>query len=234
MLRYAVMFDNFGPYHMGRLASLRAHGEVVALEASPTRSEYAWVKPDLPEGVIYAPFRLEGAEAADPACIERELERHLGDAPPDAIALPGWSSLAALVATRWAVGRGIRVIAMSETNAYDEPRRAVVEALKRAVVAHYAGGLTGSRSQAVYLAELGAPREAIEAGATAPTPRAVVGSSTRRFTASAENGWRTRPGPIPCSRYSTGRSTGASPPPGRGCGAFTRSTTYPTKRGSTS
>src|SRR5659263_714234 len=67
-----------------------------------------------------------------------------------------------------------------------------------------------------------------------PTALGVGGSSTRRFTASAENGWRIRPGPIPCSRYSTGRSTGASPPPGRGCGAFTRSTTYPTRRGSTS
>lgn len=164
MLRYAVLFDNFGPYHMGRLASLRAHGEVVALEASPVRSEYAWVKPDLPEGVVYAPFLLERTEAADPTCIELELERHLGEAPPAAIALPGWSSLASLVATRWAVGRGIRVIAMSETNAYDEPRRPLVEAFKRAVVAHYAGGLAGSRSQAGYLAELGAPREAIETG----------------------------------------------------------------------
>ena len=162
--RFAVLFDNFGPYHMGRLASLRAHGEVVALEVSPTRSEYAWVKPDLPEGLVYAPFRLEGVEAADPDCIERELERHLGATPPEALALPGWSSLAALVATRWAVGRGIPVIAMSETNAYDEPRRPVVEALKRAVVAHYAGGLTGSRSQAGYLAALGVPREAIELG----------------------------------------------------------------------
>ena len=162
--RYAVLFDNLGPYHMGRLASLRAHGEVVALEASPTRSEYAWVKPALPEGVIYAPFELSEVDAANPAGIVCELERHLGAAPPAAIAVPGWSSLAALVATRWAVGRGIAVIAMSETNADDEPRRAPVEAIKRAVAAHYAGGLAGSRSQARYLADLGVPREAIELG----------------------------------------------------------------------
>lgn len=162
--RFAVMFDNFGPYHVDRLAALRDHGSVVAIEASPARREYAWVKPALPEGVIYAPFELDAGEVADPAVIERELERHIGDAPPAALAVPGWSSLAALVATRWAARRGIAVIAMSETNPDDEPRRPATEAIKRAVAAHYAGGLTGSRSQARYLADLGAPREAIELG----------------------------------------------------------------------
>ena len=53
---------------------------------------------------------------------------------------------------------------MSETNSYDEPRRAATEAVKRMVVSHYSGGLTGSRSQADYLSALGAPRDAIETG----------------------------------------------------------------------
>jgi 1,2-diacylglycerol 3-alpha-glucosyltransferase len=162
--RFAVMFDNFGPYHMDRLASLRDHGDVIAVEASPARSEYAWIKPQLPEGVEYAPFVLTIAEMVDPASIERELERLLAARLPDGIAVPGWSSLAALVATRWATRRKIRVVGMSDTNAYDEPRRAVTEAVKRMVVSHYSGGFTGSRSQADYLSSLGAPRDAIETG----------------------------------------------------------------------
>ena len=133
------MFDNFGPYHMDRLASLRAHGSVVALEASPARSEYAWVKPELPEGLDYAPFALSGAEVSTPGCIERELDRLLGAQPPDVIAVPGWALLASLVTTRWSVKRNIRVVGMSETNSYDEPRRAATEAVKRLVVSHYSG-----------------------------------------------------------------------------------------------
>lgn len=162
--RFAIMFDNFGPYHMDRLASLRKHGSVVAMEASPTRSEYAWVKPELPEGIIYAPFALSEEEVVRPACIERELDRYLGAHPPDVIAVPGWSSLAALVATHWAVKRNVRVLGMSDTNEYDEPRRPLIEFVKRMVVSHYSAAFTGSRSQADYLSALGAPRDAIETG----------------------------------------------------------------------
>lgn len=162
--RIAVMFDNFGPYHMSRLASLRAFGEVVAVEVSPTRSEYAWAKPEVPQGVEYAPFKLAESELSRPAAIERELDRLLGTDPPAVVAVPGWSSLAALVAIRWAARRGIRVVGMSDTNAYDEPRKPLVEAIKRAVVAHFAGGFTGSRSQADYLASLGLRRDAIATG----------------------------------------------------------------------
>ena len=163
-LRIAVMFDNFGPYHMDRLASLRAYGRVLALETSPTRSEYAWVKPQLPEGITYAPFAMSEQEIVRPDCIERELDRHLGVQPPDVLAVPGWSSLASLVATRWAARRNVRVLGMSDTNAYDEPRRPLVEFVKKMVVSHYSGGFTGSRSQAGYLTRLGVPRAAIETG----------------------------------------------------------------------
>ena len=162
--RFAVLFDNLGPYHMGRLASLLGHGRVLALEASPRRSEYEWVKPALPQGIEYAPLELVEADAARPRRIEQEIERRLGDSLPDALAVPGWSSLAALVATRWAVERGIPVIVMSETNADDEPRKPRVEAVKRSVAAHFSGGLAGSRSQGAYLAALGVPREAIRLG----------------------------------------------------------------------
>ena len=61
----------------------------------------------------------------------------------------------------------------------------------------------------------------------------VGGSSTPRCTASAESGSRNLPAPIPSSRCSTARSTGAWCRPGRGCGASTRSTTSRTRRGST-
>ena len=162
--RFAVMFDNFGPYHVDRLASLRDHGSVVAIEASPTRSEYAWIKPALPECVVYAPFELSSAAMVRPASIERELDRHLAAQPPDILAVPGWSPLASLVAARWGVRRNIPVLCMSESNAYDEPRRAPVEAVKRMVVAHYSGGFTGSRSQAAYLSAVGVPRDAIQTG----------------------------------------------------------------------
>ena len=147
--RIAVMFDDFGPYHIARMLGAAPFADVIAVEAAPRRGEYAWDKPAVPAPLIYLPLN-GGASAA-------ELDAKLAPLAPDAIALPGWASGPSLAALRWAHARRIPAIVMSETNGWDVARRPFTEWVKRRVVAHFAAGLVTSRSQTDYLAALGLP-----------------------------------------------------------------------------
>ncbi|PTS73257.1 hexosyltransferase, partial [Sphingomonas sp. HMWF008] len=42
MTRVAILFDNFGPYHIARMLGASAELDVVAVEATPSGTEYAW------------------------------------------------------------------------------------------------------------------------------------------------------------------------------------------------
>ena len=158
--RIAILFDNFGPYHIARMLGAAAHADVIAVEATPSGTEYAWDKPAVPAPLTYLPLSGGGSVAA----IVAELDAKLLPLAPTAIALPGWSSRAAFAALRWAKERKVATILMSETNGWDFARKPAAEWVKRRIVAHYAAGLVTSTSQAAYLRNLGMPEEAIFRG----------------------------------------------------------------------
>lgn len=160
MTRIAILFDNFGPYHIARLLGAAHQAEVIAVEAAPTRAEYAWAAPAVPAPLDHVALSGRG-RAAD---IIAELDAMLGPRAPDCIALPGWSSRASLAALRWARRRGIPAIVMSESNGWDFTRRPAAEWIKRRIVAHFSAGLVTSASQAAYLATLGLPDAALFRG----------------------------------------------------------------------
>lgn len=147
--RIAIMFDSFGPYHIARMLGAAAFADVIAVEAAPSRGEYAWDKPAVPAPLSYLPLD-RGTSAA-------ELDAKLAPLKPDTIALPGWASGPSLAALRWAHARGIPAIVMSETNGWDVARKPLTEWIKRRVVAHFSAGLVTSASQADYLGALGVP-----------------------------------------------------------------------------
>lgn len=160
MTRVAILFDNFGPYHIARMLGASAHLDVVAVEATPGGTEYAWDKPAVPAPLHYLPLAGSGAVRE----IVAELDAKLAPLGIDAIALPGWSSRAAFASLIWARERSIPAILMSETNAWDFARKPVAEWVKRRIVAHYSAGLVTSDSQARYLADLGLRASAIFRG----------------------------------------------------------------------
>lgn len=162
-MKIGVLFDNFGPYHAARLAGAAERNQIVAIEASPTRSEYEWVRPKLSPDIDY--FPLEGSNAAAnnarglSAALDKLFAKKL-----DAVAIPGWSSYAALALLREAVRRKVPTVLMSETNGWDFERRRVKEMLKRAVVANFRAALVTSNSHRDYLVQLGMPATAIFRG----------------------------------------------------------------------
>ena len=160
MTRVAILFDNFGPYHIARMLGASAQLDVVAVEATPGGTEYAWDKPAVPAPLHYLPLAGSGAVRE----IVAELDAKLAPLDIDAIALPGWSSRAAFASLIWARERSIPAILMSETNSWDFARKPVAEWVKRRIVAHYSAGLVTSDSQARYLVDLGLREAAIFRG----------------------------------------------------------------------
>ena len=158
--RIAILFDNFGPYHIARMLGAAAHGDVVAVEARPSNTEYAWEKPVVPAPLQYLPLAGTGTLRD----IVAEFDAKLAPLAPAAVALPGWSSRAAFAALIWARRHGVPAILMSETNGWDFARKPVAEWVKRRIVAHFAAGLVTSTSQADYLESLGLRASAIFRG----------------------------------------------------------------------
>ena len=160
MTRVAILFDNFGPYHIARMLGASAELDVVAVEATPGGTEYAWDKPAVPAPLHYLPLAGSGGLRD----VIAELDAKLAPLEVNAIALPGWSSRAAFASLIWARERSIPAILMSETNSWDFARKPVAEWVKRRIVAHYSAGLVTSDSQARYLVDLGLREAAIFRG----------------------------------------------------------------------
>lgn len=162
-IRVAIAFDNFGPYHIARLAAAAKEVDVLAVERASTSSLYAWDSPDAPEGL--ARVVLSTTKNSDrPGDIFAAIDEKVGPFKPDVIAVPGWSSQMALALASWAVARNIPVITMSETNPWDFRRKWATEFLKRQVFEYFTAGLCSSDGQAAYLHTLGLPSEAIFRG----------------------------------------------------------------------
>jgi 1,2-diacylglycerol 3-alpha-glucosyltransferase len=163
-MRVAIAFDNFGPYHLARLSGAAEHMTVLAVEVASHSAEYAWVRGELPEALVHVALTDDPKQKRDAAALATLIDRKLAPLQPEAVAVPGWSSLAALMLTRWSIARGIPVIAMSESNGWDFERNPVAEFFKRCIAAHYSAGLCTSDGQADYLVSLGLPADAVFRG----------------------------------------------------------------------
>ena len=162
-IRIAIAFDNLGPYHVARLVGAARHAEVLALETAATTAQYGWDTPETPAGLQHHVL-FDTEDAITRANLGTAIDHALRAFAPDAVAVPGWSSATSLAITRWAVKRGIPVIAMSESNAWDFGRNPVAEYLKRRIAEYFSAGLCTSDGQAAYLRELGLPAAAIFRG----------------------------------------------------------------------
>ena len=163
LIRVAIAFDNFGPYHIARLKAAAKELEVLAVERASTSTLYAWDSPEVPVGLARVVLSPD-TNGSRPADVFAAIEAKVAPFKPDAVAVPGWSSQMALALASWAVARGIPVIAMSETNPWDFDRKWGTEYLKRRIFEYFAAGLCTNDGQADYLGALGLPREAIFRG----------------------------------------------------------------------
>ncbi|WP_119271311.1 glycosyltransferase family 4 protein [Taklimakanibacter deserti] len=163
-MRIAIAFDNFGPYHMARLAAAGRFMRVLGVEVAATSTEYAWNASNIPPGVEHARLLDDGSGRSNWSLLLAAYDSRVAPWRPDAIALPGWSSPATLAGAYWASRRGVPIVVMSETNATDFHRHTVTELVKRRIVALFQAGLCGGRLAQAYLAELGLPHDRIFVG----------------------------------------------------------------------
>lgn len=162
--KVAIVFDNFGPYHVARMQAALKFSDVVAVEVSRRSAEYAWDSPDLPQGLPYVSLGLAAGAVPAQSDLETLFDEKLGSLQIDCIALPGWSSRVSLSLIAWCSRRSIPMICMSDSNAWDAKRRWPVEFIKKGVVRHFAAGLVAGTSHGNYLHSLGLDRKSIFLG----------------------------------------------------------------------
>jgi len=152
----AVIFHRLGPYHISRLKAAAHIFEVIAIEQSAETAEYAWQKVVTPPEIR----RITLFSATRNGVTARELWRRATEtlntiSSLRAVAIPGWSNLAALVALRWCVARNVPCIVMSESTAIDKGRSRWSEWIKKKILALSPAALTGGSRHRDYLVELG-------------------------------------------------------------------------------
>lgn len=116
--------------------------------------------------------RIESASDAatcNPTCNPRNLDlaslrKSLDTIDPDVIITFGWSGLKNLAALEWGIGRGIPVVAASDSNSHDFIRKWPKEFLKSQLLAMFSAIWAAGPCAAAYAAKLGAAPERIVEG----------------------------------------------------------------------
>lgn len=165
MIRITVLFNRLGPYHHARLGSLSAHCNLSCVEVTGIDQIYQWAKIEGASGFKRVTLFAD-ADAARQSWreISRRLSVAFDELQPEVIAIPGWSSRAALGALLWCRNHRVPTIVMSESQFIDEDRIWWREVLKLFVVKQFSVGLVGGSQHIEYLQRLGMHRESIFTG----------------------------------------------------------------------
>jgi len=159
-LRIAVIFGNFGPYHIARLAAAARHCDLLAIEVASVRSVYAWQPTSDVPFQRQTLFQVKG-EDKDWKELVKRLTAALDAYRPDVVVIPGWGFVEAAAALRWAATQRIPVVVMSDSQEIDFPRTRIKEWIKCRYLRLCQTALVGGTSHRAYLESLGMPAECI-------------------------------------------------------------------------
>ena len=170
MTHLAIIFTNFGPYHVARLQALAAHcqrsgWQYTAIELARTEADYQWRidLADLPFKTVSI-LQDRTLEAVPFTKLGFWIWRTLYELQPDIMAIAGYARPAMLTALLWCRQHRKPAILMSETTEQDFTRIPGREAIKRAVVSQFSAALVGGTPHTHYLQKLGMAPEAIFSG----------------------------------------------------------------------
>jgi glycosyltransferase involved in cell wall biosynthesis len=161
--RLAVIWTNFGPYHMARIRAMKPLFDVKAIELASDQRLYRWWKDDREEST----YTLTTGDWEDQSKLRIALKlwRTLDSLRPSILLVPGYASLPALSAALWGRMNAATVVLMSESNFDDHPRRTIGEGIKSILVRLlYSGGIVGGKRAALYLRQLGIKEDKIAFG----------------------------------------------------------------------
>lgn len=164
-LHVVVLFHRIGPYHFARLRQAGQRLKITALEFSGVDETYAWdhvAGADCFKRVTL--FEHADSHRRPVSEVAGRVRLNLDSLQPDVLAIPGWADRGALAALRWSVTHQVPVVIMSETTAWDDPRQAWREWIKRRVVRLCSTALVGGQAHSDYLVQLGMPAERVSPG----------------------------------------------------------------------
>ena len=162
--KVAVVFNNFGPYHIARLSAAAKYSALLGIEVVQESRDYDW------EASATTPFArktlFQSQECSDfnSRTFYLRLARELSQFEPEVIAIPGWYGLDSFHAMDWARRRGIPVVVMSESQGDDFKRRWSKEWLKTLFLRNCQAALVGGSSHGEYLRRLGMNPDSIWCG----------------------------------------------------------------------
>lgn len=167
MIRTAVIFSNYGPYHLGRADSLVGIEDIEPrfIELASEIKRYPW-QVDKQNLSISLLTLVNGRYEQTPFLkLFKRLSATLESMVPDAVVVPSYSPPIMLAAARWAKRHGAVSIMMNETTGADHPRVWWKERIKRFMVRrYYDAAFVGGTATREYLLKLGMPRERIWEG----------------------------------------------------------------------
>jgi len=169
-LQIAILFANYGPYHLARVASAyhacKSRGwNLFGIELARSEEEYPWQTQaeqfpcDIISVINDCPL-----EKSKPTDLFRKLISLLNQTNPDAIAIAGYARPAMLIALLWCLYQRKTAILLSETTENDEPRSWWKEKIKKLIITSYQAALVGGNPHKRYLIKLGMPTDAIFLG----------------------------------------------------------------------
>jgi len=162
--RIAILFDNFGPYHLARLRAASTACDVLAVEFGSSSAEYDWKASEAAglKRVVLNP--KGGSHQMSKEEFRLRLDKILNDFHPDAVVVPGWGYHGALLALSWSLSHRVPAVVMSESTAWDAERNPIKEWVKSRIVSLFSSALVGGSPHRAYMEQLGLPEERIFLG----------------------------------------------------------------------
>ena len=163
--RIAVVWTNFGPYHLARIRALAQYFRVLAIELAAFERLYGWQTDKSEIGAEMYTMREGDWEDQRQLSVAASLWRKLNALQPDAILVPGYATAPAIAAALWGKLHNARTVLMSESNAADHQRRDVLEIAKKLLVKTlFDCAVVGGKRAQEYACELGIRQTAIGIG----------------------------------------------------------------------
>jgi glycosyltransferase involved in cell wall biosynthesis len=156
----AVIFHRLGPYHHARLSALAGGCALRAIELSRVDQTYAWEEihsgGPFPISTLFSDGDVDDKPVAE---VVGRVWGILDQFAPHVVAIPGWSSVAALAALTWCDQSGTPSILLSDSSYHDEPRIRWKEWVKSRLVRQHSSALVAGFSHVDYVTMLGMPRQ---------------------------------------------------------------------------
>jgi len=164
MPRVAILFDNFGPYHLARLKAASQVCDVLAVEFGSLSLEYDW-KASESFGLKRVMINSRGSsQDLSTKEFQKQLYSILCDFNPEVVLVPGWGHRGALLALQWGLTHRVPVICMSESTRWDAERSPIKEWVKTRMISLFSAALVGGTPHRSYMEELGMHSERISFG----------------------------------------------------------------------